>query len=478
MRYSHTLIKLVIGALLLTCASVRLTYAEDGESGYKEVHIINGPQDAPQLTVTQAVFQHMEGFGVSGAWVAGHIEQQLSPEAQREVLDMLFTEAGANLSILRVKVEPNIGSRGYDSGSEFLMAQAQQRGVSRFYATPWTPPAEWEDGNNNLKPEFYDEYAQFLADYLNLYRAKGLNISWLSAQNEPDLSCEYESRSWSLDELCCFVPILRDVLNDNGLSDVRLAAPEAMGWPQTYNYVDQLLESRASDQIDVWASHGYWGMERNEEMNVFRNKLNEMAQQQRASVWMTEWSDLDTKWQGDPNDPAVFGLDDGLIWAERIVTDLVEANVSAWFYWWIYNPNPVDFPHSANEGLMVRTPDNRFLYPKRFYTFSQFSRFIRPGAQRIGVVGVPEGLKVAAFRDLDLNAIVVVAVNRAETARPVVLRFEGYTLMGSARPYRTSEAENVAPLAEAPVSGDSLAVELHGSSVTTFIVPATLNSES
>jgi glucuronoarabinoxylan endo-1,4-beta-xylanase len=468
--------KLAIGALLLACGGVRPAYAEGGESGHKDVHVIDGPQDAPQLVVTQAVFQTMEGFGVSGAWVAGHIEQQLSPEAQREVLDMLFTEAGANLSILRVKVEPDVGSRGHDSGSEFLMAQAHQRGVSRFYATPWTPPAEWEDGNNNLKQEFYDEYAQFLADYLNLYRNKGLNISWLSAQNEPDLSCEYESCSWSLDELCCFVSVLRDVLNGNGLGDVRLAAPEAMGWPQTYSYVEQLLESGASEQINVWASHGYWGMERNEEMNVFRKKLNEMAQQQGASVWMTEWSDLDTRWQGDPNDPAVFGLDDGLLWAERIATDLVEANVSAWFYWWIYNPNPVNFPYSANEGLIVRTPDNRFLYPKRFYTFAQFSRFIRPGAQRIGVAGAPEDLKVVAFRDLNLNEIVVVAVNRAETARPVVLRFEGYTLLGSARPYRTSEAENVTPLAEAPVSGDSLAVELQGRSVTTFIVPAALNS--
>ena len=457
--------------MLLACGSAFPVYGEEGENGQMDIQPGSSPQGVPQVAVTQTVFQTMDGFGVSGAWVAGHIEQQLNPDAQREILDMLFTEAGANLSILRVKVEPNIGSKGYDSGSEFLMAQAQQRGVPRFYAVPWTPPSEWEDGNNNLKEEFYDEYSQFLADYLNLYRSKGLNITWLSAQNEPDLSCEYESCSWSLEALCCFIPILRDVLNNNGLSDVKLAAPEAMGWPQTYNYIEQLLESGESGHIDIWASHGYWGMERNEEMNVFRNKLNEMAQQRDKSVWMTEWADLDAAWQGDPNDPSVFGIDDGLLWAERIVIDLVEANASAWFYWWIYNPNPVDFPNSANEGLIVRTPENTFLYPKRFYTFSQFSRFVRPGAQRIEVVGAPAELKVVAFRDANLKQIVVVAVNRTETAWPVALQFDGYTLAGNSRAYRTSEMENVTPLPEAPVSGNSLAAEIQGRSVTTFVIP-------
>lgn len=416
-------------------------------------------------------FQTIVGFGVSSAWVGGHLYYSVDAQHQQEVLDMLFTNAGLGLSILRTKVEPDVAKKGYNDGQEWVMKQAQQRGVTQFYSTPWTPPAEWEDSKNRLLPEYYDEYANFLADYVTMYQGRGITIRWLSVQNEPDLDCEYESCVWTERELDCFVPLLRDTLNSRGLSWVRLLAPEAMGWSQTDLYLDALDSSGYDRLIDVVATHGYWGDTNQAQQDYYREHVKEHAAAHGQPVWMTEWSDLDTVWTGQNlSEPAVFGIDDGLKWAGRIANDLVRANTSAWLYWWMYNPNP--FPNRANEGIIVRTASNDFLYPKRFYAMAQFSRFVRPGAQRLGVTGIPSGLSMVAFRSHDLQSVVLVVVNPNSSAASFTLDLTAYNTGGSAQVFRTSAAENVAALPAQGLQNGLLATTAAAKSVTTFIIPA------
>jgi len=423
------------------------------------------------VVIGQDRFQSMVGFGVAGAWVGGHLYSSIDSQHQQEVLDMLFTNAGLGLSIVRTKVEPNVAIQGYNSGQEWLMKQAQQRGVTQFYSTPWTPPSQWEDGANRLLPQYYDEYATFLADYVSMYQGRGIPIKWLSVQNEPDLDCEYESCIWTEEELSCFVPLLRDMLNSRGLSHVELLAPEGMGWSQTDLYLDELDSTGYDELIDVIATHGYWGDTNQAQQDIYRTHVKEHAAPHDLQIWMTEWADLDTTWTGQNlSDPAVFGIDDGLKWAGRIANDLVRANTSAWLYWWMYNPNP--FPNKPNEGLIVRTPSNDFLYPKRFYTMAQFSRFVRPGAQRIGVTGIPSGLNMVGFRSHDGQSITLVVVNSGSSAVPVSLDLTQYNAGSSAQVYRTSATENVAALTAQNLQSGMLSTSISAKSVTTFLIPA------
>jgi glucuronoarabinoxylan endo-1,4-beta-xylanase len=422
------------------------------------------------IVVSQTRAQTMTGFGVAGAWVGDHLQTVIDQQHQQEVLDRLFTNAGLGLSILRTKIEPNVASQGYNAGQDWLMQQAKQRGVTQFYSTPWTPPSEWEDSSNRLRPEYYDEYAQFLTDYLKMSKNHGITIGWLSLQNEPDLDTEYESCEWSELQLCSFVPMLRTSLNNNGLSNVKLLAPEAMGWSQTDRYADQLDSTGHSALLDVLATHAYGGEEDQATQNTYRTHLRDQAAAVGLPVWMTEWSDLDVRWNGtNLNDPLVFGIDDGLKWAGRVSNDLTRANTAAWLYWWIYNPN--GFPNGANQGLIVRTPDNDFLYPKRFYAFAQFSRFIRPGAQRLILSGIPSSLQVASFRSPNGQSIVTVVVNATSSSVPVNLNFSQFNAGSSAQVYRTSASENTASKPSAAVSGGVLATTIAAKSVTTFIVP-------
>ncbi len=467
-----------LGVSVLASGSVFLpAYAADGVVEEKTIPltIFSSPDEVNSLAsvvIGQDRFQTMVGFGVAGAWVGGHLRSSIDQQHQNEVLDMLFTDAGLGLSIVRTKVEPNVATKGYNEGQEWLMKQAQQRGVTQFYSTPWTPPAQWEDGSNRLLPQYYDEYATFLADYVSMYQSRGISIKWLSVQNEPDLDCEYESCVWNEEELSCFVPLLRDTLNSRGFSQVELLAPEAMGWSQTDLYLDELDSTGYDQLIDVIATHGYWGDENQAQQDIYRTHVKEHAEPHGLQVWMTEWSDIETTWTGQNlSDPAVFGIDDGLKWASRIANDLVKANTNAWLYWWMYNPNP--FPNHANEGIIVRTPSNDFLYPKRFYTMAQFSRFVRPGAQRIGVTGIPSGLSMVGFRSHDLRSVILVVVNSGGSAMSVSLDLTRYNTGSSAQVYRTSPTENVAALPAQNLQNGTLLTSIAAKSVTTFLVPVT-----
>ncbi len=476
-RFISATLTVFLGVTLLTPSSpLLLAHAagHEAEQAAATLATFDPPDEVTALAnvvIGPERFQTMVGFGVSSAWVGGHLYYSVDAQHQQEVLDMLFTNAGLGLSILRTKVEPDVAQKGYNVGQEWMMKQAQQRGVTQFYSTPWTPPAQWEDGQNRLLPEYYDDYANFLADYISMYQGRGITIQWLSTQNEPDLDCEYESCVWSESELDCFVPLLRDTLNSRGLSWVKLLAPEAMGWSQTDLYLD-VLDSSGHDQlIDVVATHGYWGDTNPTQQDYYREHVKAHAAAHGQQVWMTEWSDLDTVWTGQNlNDPAVFGIDDGLKWAARIANDLVRANVSAWLYWWMYNPNP--FPNHANEGIIVRTPSNDFLYPKRFYAMAQFSRFVRPGAQRLGVTGIPAGLSMVAFRSQDLQSVILVVVNPNTSAASFTLDLRAYNTGSSAQVYRTSATENVAVLPAQSLQNGLLATIAAAKSITTFVIPA------
>jgi glucosylceramidase len=66
--------------------------------------------------------------------------------------------------------------------------------------------------------------------------------------------------------------------------------------------------------------------------------------------------------------------------------------------------------------VIVDTETGAVRYQSSFYFIGQFSRFVHPGATRIGSHGTPAGLESVAFVNPD-GALVVVVLNR--TAVPV-----------------------------------------------------------
>lgn len=67
-----------------------------------------------------------------------------------------------------------------------------------YIASPWSPPKRWKYPIiNRLRRTCYRKYAKYLIKYLDYYNKYGINIDFLSIQNEPYAYQKWESCLWS-----------------------------------------------------------------------------------------------------------------------------------------------------------------------------------------------------------------------------------------------------------------------------------------
>ncbi|HNY88142.1 MAG TPA: glycoside hydrolase family 30 beta sandwich domain-containing protein, partial [Candidatus Hydrogenedentes bacterium] len=107
-----------------------------------------------------------------------------------------------------------------------------------------------------------------------------------------------------------------------------------------------------------------------------------------------------------------------------------------------------------------RPGDPESLFPsKTLWALGNFSRFIRPGARRVGLEGADdlEGLLGSAYRSASRQELAVVLINRGMTAERVSLRVhglpEGRTIK-TFTPHVTSDVEDLAALPPVAADGD------------------------
>jgi glucosylceramidase len=75
----------------------------------------------------------------------------------------------------------------------------------KVFASPWSPPAKFKTNGirqygGNLKKECYDNYADYLALYINKMNEAGINIDYMSLQNEPQAVQTWDSCIYSGEE--------------------------------------------------------------------------------------------------------------------------------------------------------------------------------------------------------------------------------------------------------------------------------------
>ena len=83
--------------------------------------------------------------------------------------------------------------------------------------------------------------------------------------------------------------------------------------------------------------------------------------------------------------------------------------------------------------MLVQEKTNNGFQPflertKKYYTFRQYSAFVRPGYQRLAV-DAPSHLQVSAYRSADQARVVVVVINDGEATHGVQFQVpDGYRL--------------------------------------------------
>ncbi|MFI7136901.1 hypothetical protein ACIBQ5_03760 [Streptomyces massasporeus] len=176
-------------------------------------------------------------------------------------------------------------------------------------------------------------------------------------------------------------------------------------------------------------------------------------------TWMSEWSPEGSTGNEAWDDGSGY---DGFTVASAVHDALTKGNTSGCVYWYGASTG-------ATRGLIQRDGANHHV-SKRPWALANHSRFIRPGATRIGGCTSDADLRLSAFRDHD-GSVTAVALHAAATATPVPfsLRNIGFT-SGTATPYVTDNSHGTARQQAVPVTGGSPKATVAARSLVTCTV--------
>ena len=371
----------------------------------------------------------IDGFGASGAWWPNDLAR-FPLGVRQTVARMLFSPDGLRLSGYRY----NIGGGGAgvttsdrapkefsaDVGGRWFLRSANDAHVPILTGfVNSAPPRFTTNGNacgGSLKPGMEARYAAYLVDVVRaLHDHDHITLQYISPMNEPDNSfggCGQEGMQVPVSQRAAVVHALgrelarrapyTKIIADETTADA-LAANEVPAWlavPGTARYVAAI------------AHHTY-----DFPNDALRKLLPPMAARFARPTWMTETC----CYKGSGGVASSFGagydptMTQGFWLADQIQADLTVAGDRAWYWWTALSPvigcDPKLDPtcparantRGFNDGLLYYDEHGpadamtTIFTTKRFFVLGQFSRYVRPGAVRHDIAGLPAGLHAMAF---------------------------------------------------------------------------------
>jgi len=427
--------------------------------------------------------QTMDGFGINITWGTALTDER----AER----LFNPETGLGLTIVRI----GMGDNGDQLSSNIWgdMRMAQEHGAEIFIGTLWSPPAHMKTNNSvndggHLRPEYYEEWANTIAAFpAKVKQNTGIDLYAMSPQNETDFaSCgmtepcngNYPTTLYTGAEYAAFVKIVGPKLRALN-PPVKVISPEASEWLHVWSNESACCSEPggkpSSDPLDcgfpatncsgfngydyghalyadpeAWAAFDILGTHQYD-TQVAEPWPDDVPD--RKPVWQTEMSGV--KWwpeQGPSNT-----IENGVAVARWVHNALTVGDANAWLWWW-------EQAGSTNEGLILNGA-----VTKRFWTFGNFTRFIRPGYVRVLVTGeIPEDVLLVAFEGPD-DTVVVLAINEGTSAVELPITLAGGPTPASLTPWVTSATDNLAAKPAIPVSNGVFTASLPGTTVTTFV---------
>jgi O-glycosyl hydrolase len=433
--------------------------------------------------------QVITGFGASEAFGQAETVMNAPAAVQQQALSLLYSPAsGAGLTILRNEISADQGSTiepaapasptatpsylplsaiNQDQGQLWFAQQIRaDYGVRDVFADAWSPPAfmKTNDSVDNggtlcgvpgascASGDWRQAYANYLTQYARDYAAAGIRLSYVGPENEANIGPGYDSMLLSPTQTANFMPYLGHTLAAAHLG-TRAECCATEGWDYAQQYAAAIeADPAARAATPLFTSHGYTAP-----------PASPLAGW-HGPVWETEWSTFES-W-----DPAWDDGTDasGLTWAQHIYTGLTAANLNAFLYWW---GSTTPSENGDNEGL-IEIAGSTVIPSGRLWAFAGYSRFVRPGAVRIGASTGDGSLDLTAFRNRD-GSVAIVALNTAASPDPVTFTLAGTGIRdGSvATPYLTDTTSDTARQPGVTVHGGAFNMTLPARSMVSFVLP-------
>lgn len=427
--------------------------------------------------------QAIHSFGASDCWTTKFIGKWNNIPKKDQIADYLFSQdtlpdgspEGIALSLWRF----NIGGGSYEQGTasnitdewrreecflnadgsynwnkeegqQWFLQAAKQRGVKYTLGFAITPPvymtrngkAYNETGGTtmNIQDGKMDDFADFLSQVTKHFR-----FDYVSPVNEPQWAwgkatgAGQEGTQATNSEIATLVKQLSPKLSG---TNSKVVIGEAGQWDFLYarnndgrgEQINQFFSSSSPNYIGnltnvehAISAHSYFTTCPDNNMINVRKQVADKINQVDASLqtWQSEFGILGNICDLYNGSPRNRTIDYGLYVAKVIHHDLTIANVTSWQWWLAVSPynysDALVYINDPSGNINVNNckEDGIVLDSKQLWALGNYSRFIRPGMQRItaSLEGINDpvmaagSLMISAFKDVNTKKLVIVIIN-------------------------------------------------------------------
>ena len=389
-------------------------------------------------------YQTFRGFGGAFTESAAHNYAGMGEEKKKELVGAYFGKEGLRYRLGRITMNScdfSLGNYTYveDGDRQLgtfsiardfkeiipLLKDAQEEcgEPMGFLVSPWSPPAFMKtNGEMNhggkLKPEYYPVWAEYFVKFIKAYREAGIPVVFLTVQNEPMAVQTWVSCIYTSEEEAAFVrDYLGPALEKAGLSDVGIFVwdhnkEEAF---QRFHEVMEAVETEkgAGRYVKGAAVHWYTG-DHFESIGIIRKMYPD------KEVFFTEGCVEYSRFAD------VGEVERAEMYAHDIMGNL-NAGLSASLDWNLFLDTKGGPNHVGNfcaAPILCDTENNTYEKRLMYYYIGHFSRYIAPGAVRIGTTRYSDAVEAVAFRNPDGERALVL-LNKTEKEVPVTVREAG-----------------------------------------------------
>jgi glucosylceramidase len=415
----------------------------------REPDLAFGPQtsQATQITVNpDQTYQTIQGFGGAMTDTTADLIDH-SPE-RAQIMNDLFSTSGAHFDFVRFpmgasdlsltnysyddmpagQADPTLAHFSVSHDTAYIAPVLQQAfsldpGI-KVDATPWSAPAWMKEGDtftgdctgtgNYLNPKYYAAYAQYFAKFVSSYEdTYKIPIYMVGMQNEPQ-NCSSGYATMNLDATgpnpseAAFAPYLRSALDASGHGNVQILGYDHNWYGPDGNATTypQQLKAAAGADVDGIGYHCY-----------------------STPGGVNDPYDVQTTFHDAyPDTPSYFTECSGGSWATdqagNLSWEILNNVIGPMRNWavasdfWTMATNPSAGPNVANANggcgncrgmVTVDNSNGTFTLNEDYYIWGQFSKFVQPGAVRIGSPDLESSdLPNIAFRNPNGSDVLVV----------------------------------------------------------------------
>lgn len=444
-----------------------------------------------------------DGFGFNYVETAQTIDYNLdakdyggfsimSERTRKEIIDLVFGEDGLKPGLVKMFLDPfhqNGPGGKYDHEKSTAnmrmfvkmgLEKTRERGADlQVITTLYGPPAymtlQKVMRGRDLDPAHKTDLSNYLIDWVKYLKEKEkLPVKYISLHNEGE---DWERWPWDGEEgnigkghdynlfwppsqVADFLSFMQPMLNEAGLSDVRVTNGEPTNWYRFsfWGFPEEIAGNKeALKNLGIITSHGFYaggydnrwyGSHTSKGISFLRSFRPEL----HAWVTSTSWSRMDAKFIKE-------------IWG-----NIYEAQVNGIIPWAGIQRPPLWVGGDPNPGCAIKAgEDGTYEIQPGYYFYKQVSRAGQPGMKVAWTMSMDSELPVMAFASngtRNKNAFIV--VNTSNKEKPADITIKG-SKTSKFSIYRTNGTdERYKHIGDIVLEGYKLLYSAPPGSVTTF----------